>query len=100
MPPPEWSTAQAVDGEWVGRTSERSLHWQRNGTCRATFWELALGAFRGVWLSFTKNETEQLRTKLSMAEDIDYLRGAAIPLGRKGNEGRRAVRNWDMGCNC
>lgn len=54
---PEWSAAQAVDEE-ERETSERSLLWQRNGTCKSYLLGGALGAFRGVWLDFTKNDRQ------------------------------------------
>lgn len=87
---PRVEHSKAVDGEGWGR--HQKDHSTGRGMAPA---ELPSGSwhFRGMWLDFTKNETEQLRTKLSMAEDINYLRGAAIPLGRKGKGGRRAVRN-------
>lgn len=96
MPLPGWSAAQAVDAEerGGGKISPLAEEWHLQSYLLGA----GTGSFsRSVAGLSQERQTEQLRTKLNMAEDINYLRGAAIPLGRKGKGERRAVRTWGLG---
>lgn len=49
-------------------------------------WEptLTLGSFSKYGWTYQDRQTEQLEAKLGAVENINYLTGAAIPLGREG----------------